>query len=139
MSRRAFVDTNVLVYCYDADEPAKRARALALIDSESSDVDLVLSTQVLQEFYVTVIRKLARPLSEADAEQAVRQLARLPVVQLDTPMLLRAIEISRQHQLSLWDALILQAAATAGCSVVLTEDLQHGFRLGGLTVENPFR
>ena len=54
-------------------------------------------------------------------------------------MILEAIEVSRQHQLSLWDALILQAAATADCSVVLTEDLQHGFRLGGLTVENPFR
>jgi predicted nucleic acid-binding protein len=138
MSRRVFIDTNVLVYCFDSDEPSKRERALAVLEGRDLDDDLILSTQVLQEFYVAVVRKLARPLDEADAAQAVRELARLPVVQIDASMVLGAIELSREHQLSLWDALILRAAHTADCTAVLTEDLQHGFHWAGVTVQNPF-
>ena len=136
MSGRCFVDTNVLVYCHDRGEPKKRRQALALL--ASSERDFVVSTQVLQEFYVTVVRKLAKPLDEASAEAAVRDLAQLPVVTVDAPMVLAAIATSRAHQLSLWDALILQAAVAGGCSEVLTEDLHIGFQLGPVTVRNPF-
>ena len=134
---RSFVDTNVLVYCHDRGEPKKRKQALALL--ASSDRDFVVSTQVLQEFYVTVVRKLAKPLDEGSAEAAVRDLAQLPVVPVDAPMVLAAIVTSRAHRLSLWDALILQAAIAGGCKEVLTEDLQDGFQLGPVTVTNPFR
>jgi predicted nucleic acid-binding protein len=133
---RSFVDTNVLVYCHDRGEPAKREKALALL--ASSERDLVVSTQVLQEFYVTVVRKLEKPLGQASAEAAVRDLAQLPVVTVDPPMVLAAIATSRAHQLSLWDALILQAAIAGGCHEVLTEDLQDGFQLGPVIVTNPF-
>ena len=133
---RSFLDTNVLVYCHDRGEPRKRKQALALLGS--TDRDFVVSTQVLQEFYVTVVRKLAKPLDEASAEAAVRDLAQLPVVPVDTPMVLAAIATSRAHDLSLWDALILQAAVAGGCKEVLTEDLQDGFKLGPVTVTNPF-
>ncbi|MFH2006877.1 MAG: PIN domain-containing protein [bacterium] len=139
MKGRVFIDTNVLVYCYDEDEPEKRERALGIFEEPDTCWEPVLSTQVLQEFYVAVVRKLARPLDEAAAEQAVAQLARLPVVQIDAPMVLAAIALSRRHQLSLWDALILEAARSAGCPTLLTEDLQPGFRYQGVTVENPFR
>ena len=136
MSDRAFVDTNVLVYCFDSAESAKRTRALELLD-EGED-ELVISTQVLQEFYVTVVRKLARPLSEAEAEKALHELAALPTVTVDSALVLSAVALARGKKLSLWDALILEAARSAGCVRLLTEDLQHGLQLGDLTVLNPF-
>ncbi len=136
MSARAFVDTNVFVYCFDGSEPAKKARALELV--EASDEELVLSTQVLEEFYVTVVRKLGQPLSPEDAERAVRELAALPTVPIDTALVLAAVATSRRLRLSLWDALILHAAVAGGCAKVLSEDLQHGFRFESVEVQNPF-
>jgi len=138
MSDRSFVDTNVLVYCFDAGEPVKRKRALALLEDESSVGDLVLSTQVLQEFYVTVTRKLKRPLTASEAAAAVQELAKLPVVQIDLAMVLSSIADCQTYQLSLWDTLILRSALAANCERVLTEDLQHGFVFESLRVENPF-
>jgi predicted nucleic acid-binding protein len=138
MSGRSFLDTNVLVYCFDLGEPVKRKRALAILDGDTDVGDLVLSTQVLQEFYVTVTRKLKRPLPAPDAEAAVQELAQLSIVQIDLAMVLSAVADCQTHQLSLWDTLILRAAVTASCDRVLTEDLQHGFLFGSLRVENPF-
>jgi predicted nucleic acid-binding protein len=138
MGDSAFVDTNVVVYAFDDDEPVKQEQAREVL-AGSGDQVLVLSTQVLAEFYVTVTRKLARPLDSATARQAVAHLSDLPVVSTDADLVLAAIEVSRRHQLSLWDGLILQAAATADCNVVLTEDLSHGSVIGGVTVVNPFR
>ena len=139
MTARSFVDTNVLVYCFDASETAKRKRALAILEGDGDVGDLVLSTQVLQEFYVAVTRKLKRPLSPRDAAAAIDDLAKLPIVQIDLAMVLASVADCQKHQLSLWDTLILNAALSAGCDQVLTEDLQHGFRFGALRVENPFR
>lgn len=135
MSDRVFVDTNVLVYAFDRDEPAKRKRSLAILaDSD----DLVLSTQVLQEFYVTVTRKLKRPVSDADAEAAVRELGRLEVVNVDTGAILNAITTSRAHSMSFWDALVVSAASAAGCVRLLSEDMQHGREIAGLRIVNPY-
>jgi predicted nucleic acid-binding protein len=138
MGRRSFVDTNVLVYRFDYDEPKMQSRAREILEEEGSAGQLVLSTQVLQEFFVTVTRKLARPLAKDAALAAIRQLAQFPVVQIDVDLIERAILLSRDHQLSFWDSLILSAAAESRCSVVLTEDLQDGFEVLGLRVENPF-
>ena len=138
MSARTFIDTNVLVYAFDADEPAKRARAHEILLSHGGERELVLSTQVLQEFYVSVTRKLGAPLSPEEALANTRDLTALPVIQLDSQTVLRAIELVQAHQVSLWDALILRAAVSAGCVEVLTEDLQDGWRVEGLTVRDPF-
>jgi predicted nucleic acid-binding protein len=135
MSDRLFVDTNVLVYAFDRDEPVKRKRSLAIL---AADDELVLSTQVLQEFYVTVTRKLKRPLSEADAETAVRDLAQLEIAAVDTTLVLQAITTSRTHVLSFWDALIVCSAAAAGCVRLLSEDMQHDREIAGLRIENPY-
>ena len=91
-----------------------------------------------EEFYVIVTRKLARPLPEDEAERALGLLAKLPVVQVDTPMILSAVRMSRQEQLSFWDALIVRAAIEAGCSELLTEDLQDGRQFGSLVLRSPF-
>ncbi len=132
----AFLDTNVLVYAFDARDPGKQARAVELLESGPR---FVVSAQVLGEFYVTVTRKLAEPLEEAVAADAVERLAALRVIPIDGRVSIAAIETARLHQLSYWDALILEAAAFAGCDVLLTEDLAHGSVLRGVRVENPFR
>lgn len=138
MSDRTFLDTNIVVYVFDDDSPEKQARATEILRAEGQDHELVLSTQVLQEFYVAVTRKLERPLAPADALAAVRHLTQLTVTQIDTDMVLSAIKLARAHTVSLWDALIVQAALASGCRTLLTEDMQEGRRFGELRIENPF-
>lgn len=133
---RAFVDTNVLVYQVDRSEPEKRRLALELFRNWQGT--LVLSTQVLQEFYSASTRRLTPALDPDTAEQLCRAYAQLPVVSTDTAMVLAAIELSRSHSLSLWDAMIVCAAQESACSVLFTEDLQHGQRFGSVEVINPF-
>jgi predicted nucleic acid-binding protein len=131
------VDTNVLVYAVDNADPDKRDRARKVLSAD--DEQLVVSAQVLSEFYVVVTRRLAEPLGEREAAEAVRNLARLPVVVGDAELVLAAIALSREAQLSFWDAQIVAAAAVAGCERLLTEDLSHGAELSSIRVENPFR
>ena len=135
MADRAFVDTNVLVYAVDASDPAKRQRALEVLDPKGAR-DLVLSTQVLSEFYVVVTRKLN--VDAAAAAAMVAGLARLPLVVIDGPMVLAAIEGSRAWNISYWDALVVRAAETAGCRRVLSEDLTGGSTYDSIVIENPF-
>jgi predicted nucleic acid-binding protein len=139
MASRTFFDTNVLVYLFDADSPDKQARAREVLQQALERGAVVISTQVLQEFFVTVTRKLARPLSAAEAEAALRRLMELPVVQVDSDLILAAAVSGRRDRISFWDALILAAASAAGCEEVLSEDLQHGRSFGRLRVVNPFR
>lgn len=135
---RAFFDTNILVYLYDADAPDKKERARELFETEASAGRAVLSTQVLQEFYVAVTRKLAVPLQPEVGEGVVRNLSFLPLVRIDTEIILSAIGRSRRLQFSFWDALIVEAAFAGGADRLLTEDLQHGQVIDGLKIENPF-
>jgi len=138
MSDRIFLDTNVLVYLYDRDAPEKQAQSTAILEKSSRTADLVISTQVLQEFYVTVTRKFSRHVSEVETISAMRSLREFLTVQIDVATIFNAIEIGKRFQLSFWDALIVEAARVAACTRLLTEDLQHGLRIGDLTVENPF-
>jgi predicted nucleic acid-binding protein len=139
MNGRAFIDTNVLVYLFDTDARAKQLCARNVLDTHRATASIVISTQVLQEFYVAVTRKLARPLAESDARAVVADLALLPVAQVDAGMILAAIDLGCAEQLSFWDALIVESALEADCRVLLSEDLQDGRRYGRLIVENPFR
>lgn len=136
MTVRAFVDTNVLVYAFDDGEPAKRDRARALLTAPPAA--LVISAQVIGEFYVVVTRKLARPLDKEQASAAVTELLRFPVVPIDGDLVRAAVSTARAQQLSYWDALIVEAAAASGCDRVLSEDLSHGTSLRTVRVENPF-
>lgn len=136
---RAFLDTNILVYLFDTSAPAKQRRAQALFEELALTGQALLSTQVLQEFYVTVTQKLAEPVELDAAYQAVRDLATLPLVQVDPQLVLAGIQRSQRDRLSFWDALIVQAAIEGGAEVLITEDLQHGRKFDGLVVQNPFR
>lgn len=133
---RAFVDTNVLVYQVDRSEPEKRRTAIRLF--RDWEGELVVSSQVLQEFYSAVTRRLTPPMAGAEAEALCRAHAELPVVSTDAALVLDAIELSQRHHISLWDALIVSAAQESACSVLLTEDLQHGQWFGSVEVVNPF-
>ena len=134
----AFVDTNVLVYAFDDSEPEKRTAAWELLKRHGAAGELVLSTQVLQEFFVTVTRKLARPLPLESARDAVQAFAEYPLAQIDRVLLLRAIERHRVDGFSFWDALIVEAALEMGCKRLYSEDLQHGRRLEGMKIVDPF-
>ena len=139
MSARVFLDTNVLAYLLDAAEPKKQARARRVLETELADLELVVSTQVLQELYVCLTRGRAPIATPEVAERAVRDAAAFTVIQVDVPLVLSAIAESQRSQLSFWDALVVRAAVSAGCTRLLTEDLSHGQVFDGVRVENPFR
>jgi predicted nucleic acid-binding protein len=137
MSERAFVDTNVWVYAVDLAEPAKRSRALEVL-APSGDKDYVVSVQVLGEFYNTVTGKLKTAVPASDAKLFIERMKGLPVIPLDVSIVDAAIAGATAWGISYWDALIVAAAAAAGCSVVITEDLANGVTYGSVRVENPF-
>lgn len=138
MKEQVFLDTNVLVYLFDVDDPTKQRRAQDLLSSQELRAQVILSTQVLQEFYVTVTGKLATPLNHDTAFSAVQDLAAFPLVQIDTSLILLAIQRSRKAKLSFWDALILEAALVAGATLLYSEDFQDGAVFGKLRIVNPF-
>lgn len=132
-----FLDSNILIYAFDTQEPKKRARSQALIEGLPAEA-IVLSSQVVNEFYFTVTRKLRRPLPAADAEAAVRGLSGFRIVPLDYQLSLAGMEMVRKHQLSIWDALIVQTALFGKCRTLISEDFQSGRKYGDLSVMNPF-
>ncbi len=136
---RSFFDTNVLVYLFDGDSPEKQGAARELVRQETADGRAVLSTQVLQEFYVAITRKLAVPVPPPTALQALADLCALPVVQVDKDLVLRGARRSQAGGFSFWDALIVEAALQARATTLWTEDLQHGQKVDALRIANPFR
>lgn len=135
----AFIDTNVLVYMFDGDDTAKRDVARHLYRDRAPGGTLVLSAQILGEFYVTVTRKLARPLDAALAAEVVRDLSALPFVSVSAATVAAAVARSRSDTLSYGDALLVETARAGGCSEILTEDLQDGRDFDGVRITNPFR
>ena len=131
-----FLDTNVLVYLFDSDAPEKQARAREILREERDR--LVVSVQVLGEFYVTVTRKLAVPLTVQAAARAVDALCELQVQALHPNLARSAVRRSRSSRLSYWDALIVETALDAGARVLFTEDLQDGQVIDSLRIVNPF-
>ncbi len=136
MSVRSFLDSNILVYTDDMASPAKRRKALDLVKMARGEGWGVVSTQVLQEYFAAATRKLGVSVDIARAK--IEVFGRLDVATIDMPTILGAIDVHRLHAVSFWDGLIIQAARSAGCRILYTEDLQHGRRFDGLEVVNPF-
>jgi predicted nucleic acid-binding protein len=136
LAERVFVDTNVFVYADDDDSADKRDRARAVLAELIPDSRAVISTQIMQEFFVVATRKLGIPKERA--RRRVEALARLNVVLVRPELVLSAIDLHRLHSLSFWDALVIRCAAAAGCARLLSEDLQHGQVIDGVRIENPF-
>lgn len=137
MKERSFLDTNILVYTDDADAPDKSERAIGLVEQAIRSKKGVISTQVLQEYFATSIRKLG--VTVETAKSRARLFARMSVIQIATGEVMAAIDRVQLHRLSFWDALIVQAARKAECGVLLTESLQHGQVIDGVRITNPFR
>jgi predicted nucleic acid-binding protein len=136
MAERRFFDTNILVHAHSVDEPQKRKVARKLLPAHLADRTAVLSTQVLQEYFVAM-RRMGLP---ADiARRHVTTYAQADVIQVTTELILAAIDLHRLQGLSFWDALIVRSARAAGCSVVFSEDMAHGQDYEGVRIENPFR
>ncbi|MBY5162135.1 PIN domain-containing protein [Salsipaludibacter albus] len=134
---RAFADTNVLVDAFDVGEVDKRAAALALL--ESPDHEFVVSAQVLNEFWVTVTRTLEHTLDDDVAADVVTDVSTaFEVVPVDAVLTQAGIARARADRLSLCDALVVEAARTGGCEILLTEDLDDGQSHDGVVVGDPF-
>lgn len=138
MNGSVFVDTNVLVYAHDLDADRRHDIAASIIEELWENENGVMSTQVLQEFYVTVTKKIPRPLSQARARGIVENYLSWHVEVNEPETVLQASEIEERHLLSFWDALIIAAASRAKADTILTEDLNHGQRIEGILIENPF-
>ena len=137
MSVRSFFDTNVLVYADDKSAPAKQQRAVNLVAEHRRAGTGVVSLQVLQEYFVTVTRKLQ--VEARVARRKVELLAEFDVATNGLADILAAIDLHRLHSFSFWDALILRAAGQAGCRVLLSEEMQEGQEIDGVRVVNPYR
>ena len=136
MKKPEFFDTNIFVYADDEAAPAKQDRAIQLIANARRSGTLVVSLQVMQEYFAVVTRKLG--VDAALAQRKVELLARARVVRFDETDVIAAIELHRLTQISFWDAMIVHAARIAGADVLYSENLQAGAIIGGVRVENPF-
>jgi predicted nucleic acid-binding protein len=132
-----FLDTNILLYADDREAGRRHDRSVETVEEAVRSGRGVVSTQVLQEYFVNATRKLGIDADEVKIN--IELYSRMKVVQIRLEDILAAIDLHRLHQLSLWDALIVTCAAASGCRRVLTEDLQHGQVLAGVRIENPFR
>jgi predicted nucleic acid-binding protein len=133
-----FVDANILVYAFDTSAEAKQTAALQLLERLWESGTGCLSVQVLQEFFVTTTRKVARPLPPDEAAERISEFATWKVFSPTAADVLAAIALQKQSELKFWDAMVVQAAAELGCDVLWTEDMNNGQILRGVRIRNPF-
>jgi len=136
---RRFVDTNILLYAHDESAGDKHDRARALVEQLWESREGCLSVQVLQEFFVNVTRKIAKPLDAATAKEIVSDFSRWHLHVPGADDVLAAIGIHQRTGISFWDAMIIRSAAEIGCAVLYSEDLNAGQGYSGVRVENPFQ
>jgi len=136
MRVECFLDTNVLVYAVSSaeEDAARRETALDLV----ARADFGLSAQVLQEFYVTVTRKIRKPLAPERAVALMDEYRAFPTVPTDYPLIVAAVELSVRHGISYWDGAIIAAAEALEASTLYTEDVNDGQLYGSVRVANPF-
>ena len=135
---KVFIDTNILIYAYDSSAGNKHGVASRQVEELWRSESGLLSMQVLQEFYVNITRKIARPLTITVARSLVEDLARMEVVTVGSDAILSAIDVQREYMISFWDAMIVTAAFIGGAEVLLTEDLNNGQIIKGVKIQNPF-
>lgn len=138
MADKIFVDTNILVYAHDADAGEKKAVAARRVADIWNSKNGVLSLQILQEFYVSITQKTKKPLQGKGAHELVEQYGWWQIVEMGVADLLEAINLQKRHKLSFWDSLVVRAALKAECAVLLSEDFNHGQKIGSLVLQNPF-
>jgi predicted nucleic acid-binding protein len=139
MNDRFFLDTNIFAYSFDTSVTKKQRRAQQLILEGISTRKGAVSYQVVQEFFNVAFRKFTHPMSAADAEQYLHSIFRpLLAVHSSQTLFSQALRVKEQHRLSWYDALIVAAAMESRCTLLYSEDLHHGHRIGELQIANPF-
>jgi predicted nucleic acid-binding protein len=136
MPGRVFLDANILVYAQDSGTPKKQRKSREIITKLAESADGVISTQVMQEFFVAATRKLS--VSPLAAKGVLKTFDVFDIVQVSPALIHEGVDCSILNQLSFWDSLIFAAAASAGCTTVLSEDLNAGQMILGVKVQNPF-
>jgi predicted nucleic acid-binding protein len=138
-SDKTFVDTNILIYAHDVDAGRKREVAQDLLRTLWVERAGIVSMQVLQEFYVNATRKIRKPLTKPQARSVVDTYAPWCVEGTTADDLVAAFQIEDQARIGFWDALIIAVAARAGARRVVSEDLNAGQSIAGITIHNPFK
>lgn len=136
---KEFVDTNILVYCYDISSGQKRLKAKDLFLNLWESNSGCLSIQVMQEFFVTVTQKVPEPISYEKAVQIIEDLSLWHYHSPEVKDILEAINIQQRNRISFWDAMIINSAQACGCNVIWSEDLGHNQVIEGIRVLNPFK
>ena len=135
---RFFLDSNILIYAYDSDDPQKHSVATRLIADFLANGNAAVSVQVLGEFFVSATRRIPTPLSVEEATAVIDVISALPVIDIDTAMVRRAIATHSRYGTNYWDSLIIAAAERANCTSILSEDMNPGQRYHGMLAVNPF-
>jgi predicted nucleic acid-binding protein len=135
---KVFVDTNIIVYAYDVSAGEKHRKAVEIMKDIWSTGYGIISSQVLQEFFVNVTRKIAKPLNVLTAKEIVKDLLKWKTVSINGEIILEAIDIHNEHKYSFWDSAIIAAAIEGGAGVLLSEDLTNKQQIKGLVIKNPF-
>ena len=139
MSGADFLDSNILVYLFDPADARLKGIAEHLVSRAHHEGAAIVSFQVVQETLNVLTRKLKPAMSREDAQRALQNvLAPLWRVQPSAALYARALDVQERYQFGFYDGLIVAAALEAGCTRLLSEDLQHGQRIEGLTIKNPF-
>ena len=139
MSAKVFLDTNILIYAYDIDAGSRHQIALEVVKDLWEKRNGVLSTQVLQEFYINVTKKIPRPIPLFEAREIIRTYLCWEIRENTAMSVIRASEIEEKYNISFWDAMIIVAAYSAKVDMILTEDLNSGQTIEGILIENPFK
>lgn len=139
MSAKFFLDTNVFVYLFDATAPSKAKRASRLVRDAVDTGKGIVSYQVVQEFFNVALRRFAKPMSVAEAEQYLITVFRpLLSVRSSPALFVEALRIAGKHRLRWYDSIIVASAKEGQCETLYSEDFQHGREIEGLRIENPF-
>jgi predicted nucleic acid-binding protein len=139
MRDRFFLDTNIFAYSFDSGASAKQKRARDLIVHGIKTRKAVVSYQVVQEFFNLALRKFSRPMNVAEAEQYLQTVFQpLLAVQSSSTLFSHALRLEDKHHLSWYDSLIVAAAVESQCTILYSEDMHDGHRLGELQIKNPF-
>ena len=136
---KTFIDTNIIIYAYDITAGNKHKIAGDILaDLWMSNLGMI-STQVLQEFFVNVVQKIPKPMNKQKAKEVVKDFLKWHVVVNTEDSIMGAIDISTKYEYSFWDSLIIEAAIAGGASILISEDLQDGHVISGITIKNPFK
>ena len=138
MRYKAFFDTNILVYEFDNSSPEKQKISLELLDNWRPSGLFVISTQVLQEFFVVLTKKFRPSFPVKKAQQLIKMYSQYNVYTNTAYTILRAIELAEHNMLSFWDGLIVAAAIESNCKILFTEDMNHGQQIEQIKIINPF-